>query len=168
MLLHRNTVTTRAAKNEHDVRMDSMNVASVESFEAATQTPPNSMRLIDLKRGASTLDVRDLHELQAWVHKRLASTERSRVVVDVVANSGVLGSRKEGTAYFRLEAPRCQRKACRICTNGGAHEPAWFVYWFARDGKLRSAFVGDVFDIGPIQYPDEGNLQAIEVWNHKS
>jgi len=81
MLLHRNTVTTRAAKNEHDVRMDSMNVASVESFEAATQTPPSSMRMIDLKRGISTLDVRDLHELQASVHKRLASTERSRVVV---------------------------------------------------------------------------------------
>lgn len=110
------------------------------------------MRLDSIKKGALDLDVTDLHALQAWIHKRLADTEMSRVVVDVAANSGVLGSRRKGTAYFRLEAPRCHRKQCRICANGGAHEPTWFVYWFDRGGKLKSAFVGDVFDIGPVEH----------------
>lgn len=111
------------------------------------------MNLSELKRGVLGLDVRDLHELEAWLHKRIANTERSRVVIDVVASSSVMLHREEGTAYFRLEAPRCDRKRCPVCSRGGAHEPAWFVYWFDRGGELRSAYVGELFDIGPVTHP---------------
>jgi hypothetical protein len=124
------------------------------------------MKLAYLLRRASALDMSDLHDLHSWVQLRIAQSEKSRVILDVAADSRILAEQKVGRGYFRLEAPRCKRKSCAHCKSGGAHTPRWFVYFYDR-GALRSAYIGE-FDIAPVDMSSMRLATSVEIMSGAS
>jgi hypothetical protein len=87
---------------------------------------------------AAGLSLDELHQLDAWLHERIAAAELEDT--PQAANRVVIEERKAPTGTYRLELVKCGKDRCKRCAKAPAHGPYWYMYW-KRDGRTRSKYI---------------------------
>jgi hypothetical protein len=98
------------------------------------------MKLREIKQAITTLPLKELAKLDAWLHALIEDRESKKRARGAARQREVLQAHRTAHKTYRLERVRCGKESCK-CAEGQLHGPYWYAYW-SEGGKTRSQYVG--------------------------
>ena len=108
------------------------------------------MKLREVKRAVSALNIQQLVKLDAWLHSLLETVE--------LIGSHKPTERVAGHKTYRRELVRCGKKGCK-CADGQLHGPYWYAYW-TEGSRTRSQYIGKKLPSG-VKAPKESGKRRV-------